>query len=185
MSSAQKIIYNHSKKKRSAAQTQFKKKNVVIIISAPTLFIQSSNDVVDVVRKESSAVQDGGQHGCNGSAGHRLVVRVFVHLKGEKALEQLCFSKTMLTESPEVGVDDSLLYYPSCNVKSFCTSPLVWHQLFLSESGSRHGNHCSQLQLCQSCKRRTFWSIYYLSGSFIPRKQQLIFGTKKKKCTHY
>lgn len=156
MSSAQKIIYNHSKKKRSAAQTQFKK-NVVIIISAPTLFIQSSNDVVDVVRKESSAVQDGGQHGCNGSAGHRLVVRVFVHLKGEKALEQLCFSKTMLTESPEVGVDDSLLYYPSCNVKSFCTtSPLVWHQLFLSESGSRHGNHCSQLQLCQSCKRRTF-----------------------------
>lgn len=70
--------------------------------------------------------------------------------------------------------------------KSFCTtSPLVWHQWFLSESGSRHGNRCSQVQLCLSCKRITFWSIYYLPGSFILRKQQSLCNTKKKKIWIY
>lgn len=50
-------------------------------IEAPTLFIQSSDDVIDVVGEEPPAIQDGGQHGCDGSAGHCLVVRVFVHLR--------------------------------------------------------------------------------------------------------
>lgn len=43
-------------------------------VEIPTLLIQSSNYVVDVVREEPSAVQDSGQHGCNGSTGHRLIV---------------------------------------------------------------------------------------------------------------
>lgn len=43
-------------------------------INALTLLIQPSNDVVYIVGEEPSAVQDGGQHGCDGSTGHRLIV---------------------------------------------------------------------------------------------------------------
>lgn len=43
-------------------------------IEVLTLFIQSSNDVVYIVGEEPPAVQDGGQHGCNGPTGHCLIV---------------------------------------------------------------------------------------------------------------
>lgn len=41
---------------------------------ALTFLIQPSNDIVYVVGEKSSAVQDCGQHCCNGSTGHRLIV---------------------------------------------------------------------------------------------------------------
>lgn len=54
-----------------------------------TLFIQPSDDVVDVVGEKPPAVQDGGQHGCDGSAGHHLIVWMFIHLRERR--ERLFF----------------------------------------------------------------------------------------------
>ena len=51
-----------------------------IMATVHTVFIQSSDDVVDIVREEPPAVQDGGEHGGYGPAGHHLIVGVFVHL---------------------------------------------------------------------------------------------------------
>ena len=50
------------------------------MVTVPTVFVQSSDDVVDIVGEEPPAVQDGGEHGGYGTAGHHLIVGVLVHL---------------------------------------------------------------------------------------------------------
>ena len=55
------------------------------MVRIPTMFIQSSDDVVDIVGEEPPAVQDGGKHGGYGPAGHHLIVGVLVHLAEKHA----------------------------------------------------------------------------------------------------
>ncbi len=57
---------------------------LISVVNVLTFFIQSSDDVVDIVGEEPPAIQDGGQHCCNGSACHCLIIRMFVHLQERK-----------------------------------------------------------------------------------------------------
>src|SRR6218665_1750768 len=47
----------------------------------PTLLVQSSNDVIRVVWKEPSVVEDRREHGCNSTGHHLALVFVLIHLE--------------------------------------------------------------------------------------------------------
>lgn len=55
--------------------------NISLVSSSLTFLIKSTNDVVNVVREETSGVQDRGQHCCNSPSSHGLVIGMLVHLQ--------------------------------------------------------------------------------------------------------
>ncbi len=54
--------------------------NHICISDKLTLLIETPDNVVDIVREETPPVQDGRQHGSDGSTCHVLVIQMLVHL---------------------------------------------------------------------------------------------------------
>jgi len=47
---------------------------------AATFIVKAANDIVDVVREETSVVEYCGQHSCNGTGRHDDTMLMLVHL---------------------------------------------------------------------------------------------------------